>query len=69
MRRIVAPSVSACALMVSGCGFQTIRNAHSNQPHDIALLWRWMLAAATIVFLGAAALLIIAWFCRGSPGL
>jgi cytochrome c oxidase subunit 2 len=69
MRRIVAISVSAGALMVAGCGPQSILNTHSKQTHDIAVLWWWMLAAATIVFLGAVALLAIAWLRRGSPGL
>lgn len=33
------------------------------------LLWWWMLAAAVIVFLGAVALLVLAWFRRGTAGL
>lgn len=41
----------------------------SKQSHDIALLWWWMLGAATIVFLGAVALLAIAYVKRGTRGL
>ncbi len=33
------------------------------------LLWWWMLGAAAIVFLGAIAMLAIAWFRRDTPGL
>ena len=33
------------------------------------LLWWWMLGAATIVFLGALAMLVMAWVKRGVPGL
>lgn len=33
------------------------------------LLWWWMLAAAVTVFLGALAMLVIAWLRRGTPGL
>jgi cytochrome c oxidase subunit 2 len=33
------------------------------------LLWWWMLGAATVVFLGAVAMLTVAWFRRGAPGL
>jgi len=33
------------------------------------LLWWWMLAAAVLVFVGAVALLVVAWFRRGTAGL
>ena len=33
------------------------------------LLWWWMLAAAVVVFVGAVAMLVLAWVRRGSPGL
>jgi cytochrome c oxidase subunit 2 len=41
----------------------------SPQAHVITLLWWWMLGAAVIVFLGAVAMLAIAWFKRGVAGL
>lgn len=60
----------AAALLVAGCGSpQSILTTHSPQAHNIMLLWWWMLAAATIVFAGAIAMLLIAWFRRGKPGL
>jgi cytochrome c oxidase subunit 2 len=57
------------ALVLGGCGQQSILSTHSPQAHNIALLWWWMLAAAVIVFLGAMAMLAIAYFKRGSRGL
>jgi cytochrome c oxidase subunit 2 len=57
------------ALAVTGCGRQSILSTRSKPAHDIALLWWWMLGAATIVFLGAIALLAVGWFRREKPGL
>ncbi len=55
---------------LAGCsGRQSILNTHSKLAHDIALLWWWMLAIAGIVFFGAVALLVMAWFNRSKPGL
>jgi cytochrome c oxidase subunit 2 len=61
--------VLAGAGLTSGCSPQSIVQTHSPQAHNIALLWWWMLAAAVIVFVGAVALLVIAYFRRGTPGL
>ncbi len=55
--------------LIAGCGPQSIVSTHSPQAHDIALLWWWMLAAAVIVFLGAVAMLIVAYLRRGIAGL
>ena len=44
-------------------------STHSPQAHNIALLWWWMLGIATIVFLGALAMLVLGWLRRGKPGL
>ncbi|MGI8712599.1 MAG: cytochrome c oxidase subunit II [Solirubrobacteraceae bacterium] len=57
------------AAALSGCGRQSILSTRSKPAHDIALLWWWMLAVATIVFAGAIALLVLAWVRRGTPGL
>jgi cytochrome c oxidase subunit 2 len=57
------------ALFVAGCGKQSILDTHSPQAHNIMLLWWWMLGAATVVFLGAMAMLVMAWFKRRSAGL
>jgi cytochrome c oxidase subunit 2 len=55
--------------MLSGCGKQSTLSPESPVTHQISLLWWWMLAVATIVFLGAVALLAIAWWRRATPGL
>jgi cytochrome c oxidase subunit 2 len=54
---------------LAGCGKQSIISSRSPQAHNISLLWWWMLGVATIVFLGAVAMLVIAWFKRGVAGL
>jgi cytochrome c oxidase subunit 2 len=56
-------------VLLGGCGKQSILSARSPQAHNIMLLWWWMLGAATIVFVGALAMLVVAWFKRGVPGL
>lgn len=63
------PLAIVCAALVAGCGKQSILSTHSPQAHNIALLWWWMLGAAMLVFLGAMALLVVAWFRRGISGL
>jgi cytochrome c oxidase subunit 2 len=58
------------AALLSGCGSkQSTLEPASRQSHDIALLWWWMLAAGALVFFGAVAMLGVAWFRRGTPGL
>ena len=42
-----------CALLLAGCGKQSILSTRSPQSHNISLLWWWMLGAAAIVFVGA----------------
>jgi cytochrome c oxidase subunit 2 len=56
-------------LLLSGCGRQSILSPRSPETHDIRTLWWWMLAIATIVFVGAVGMLVAAWFTRGSSGL
>jgi cytochrome c oxidase subunit II len=65
----MAPLALVVALGISGCGPESTLAPHSPQAHLIALLWWWMLGAASVVFLGAVGLLTIAWFRRRSPGL
>jgi cytochrome c oxidase subunit II len=60
--------LGAC-LLLAGCGKQSILSPRSPQAHDIRTLWWWMLAVATVVFLGALAMLGLAWVRRGTPGL
>lgn len=56
-------------LAVSGCGKQSILSPRSPQTHDIRTLWWWMLGVAGLVFFGALAMLVLAWFKRDTPGL
>jgi cytochrome c oxidase subunit II len=71
LRRLAGWALAAALLLtlLSGCGKQSIISSRSPQAHNITLLWWWMLAAAVIVFLGAVAMLAIAWFKRGVAGL
>lgn len=57
------------ALLVSGCGKQSLISNESPQAHGITVLWWWMLGVAGIVFLGAIALLAVGYFKRRTPGL
>ena len=72
-RPIARGALAAIAIWTSialaGCGRQSTLSPHSPQTHQIALLWWWMLGVATIVFLGAVAMLGIAWWRRTTPGL
>jgi cytochrome c oxidase subunit II len=69
MRWVLAIASGAVALFATGCGKQSIISTHSPQAHSITLLWWWMLAASVVVFLGALAMLVMAWVRRGTPGL
>jgi cytochrome c oxidase subunit II len=69
-RRLWAGGLLLGALCLGGCGGnQSIVAPRSHQTSLIALLWWWMLGAAGVVFLGAVALLMIAWIKRQTPGL
>jgi cytochrome c oxidase subunit 2 len=57
------------AALVSGCGSQSPLDPKSGPARDIATLWWWMLAIAGVVFLGAVALLALAWISRGQEGI
>jgi cytochrome c oxidase subunit 2 len=71
LRRFAAGALGGAVLLLvlAGCGKQSIISSRSPQAHNITLLWWWMLAAAVIVFLGAVAMLALAWFKRGVAGL
>ncbi len=69
-RRCALGTAAGCLLAgLAGCGKQSIVSPHSPQTHQIALLWWWMLGAATIVFVGSVAMLGMSWHRRDSPGL
>ncbi|MBV8989228.1 MAG: cytochrome c oxidase subunit II [Solirubrobacterales bacterium] len=61
--------LGAFAMLAAGCSKQSILSTRSPQAHNIMLLWWWMFGVATVVFLGAAGMLVLAWFRRDSPGL
>jgi cytochrome c oxidase subunit II len=70
LRRYVAALASTgAALLLAGCGKQSILTTHSPQAHNIMLLWWWMLGTAAIVFFGAVGMLVAAWFGRAKKGL
>ncbi len=69
LRLTTAAGAFGLGASLAGCGKQSIVSTHSPQAHNIALLWWWMLAAAVIVFMGAAGLLVLAYFRRGTAGL
>jgi cytochrome c oxidase subunit II len=71
LRRALAIVAAGCGLLVSGCADngQNALHAKSPQAHDIEVLWWWMLGVASIVFLGACAMLVVGWFRRRTSGL
>jgi cytochrome c oxidase subunit II len=64
---LIALPLVACGL--AGCGKQSTLDPHSDQAGDIATLWWGMLVAASIVFLGAVALLLLGAVRREARGL
>jgi cytochrome c oxidase subunit 2 len=66
---LIGTAAVAAALLMSGCGRQSILSTRSPQAHNIMLLWWWMLGVGAVVFLGAVVMLTMAWFRRGEPGL
>lgn len=56
-------------LLLSGCGKQSTLSPRSPQTYAIRTLWWWMLGAATIVFIGAVAMLGLAFKRRAIEGL
>jgi cytochrome c oxidase subunit 2 len=72
LRRALATAAAAgCVVLASGCANngQNALHAKSPQSHDIEVLWWWMLGVASLVFVGACAMLVAAWFRRRSVGL
>jgi cytochrome c oxidase subunit 2 len=69
LRPVAAGVLVAGALIVSGCGKQSLISSKSPQAHVITLLWWWMLGIAGVVFLGTVMFLAVGYFTRRSPGL
>jgi cytochrome c oxidase subunit II len=69
LRRARLIVVVTSALALAGCGEQSPLDPHSHQAREIATLWWGMLAAASVVFLGAVALLLLGAVRRTRPGL
>ncbi len=59
----------AASLAIGGCARQSPLDPHSKASSDIATLWWAMLAVASLVFLGAVAMLVLGYFRRARPGL
>jgi cytochrome c oxidase subunit 2 len=56
-------------VVLGGCGGeQSALNPRSEPARNITTLWWGMLAVATVVFLGAVALLVLAWLRRTREG-
>jgi cytochrome c oxidase subunit II len=71
-RLTVAPAaVIVLAVVEAGCSTKQQSTLHpeSEPARQIATLWWWMLAVSAVVFLGAVALLGIAWLRRGRAGM
>src|SRR3954470_21438492 len=58
-------------MLAAGCANngQNALHAQSPQSHDIEVLWWWMLGVASLVFLGACAMLAVGWLRRRREGL
>jgi cytochrome c oxidase subunit II len=68
-QRLPCVLVALWAAALSGCGGeQSALEPRSGPARDIATLWWWMLAVATVVFAGAVGLLVIAWLRRRREG-
>ncbi|TML79514.1 MAG: cytochrome c oxidase subunit II [Actinobacteria bacterium] len=66
--RLLVPIV--CSTAFAGCGGgQSPLSPKSKPAHDISTLWWWMLAVASVVFLGAVFMITIAWLRRKREGL
>src|SRR4051794_2045438 len=65
--RAASPEGIREALMVGAS--QSTLAPHSHSAHQIATLWWWMLAIASVVFIGAVVMLIIGWVRRHREGL
>ena len=69
-RRLRLLAAIACSIAIAGCGGRQSTLAPKSRPaHDISTLWWWMLAVASIVFLGAVFMIAIAWLRRKREGL
>jgi cytochrome c oxidase subunit 2 len=71
LRRTLAIVAAGCGVLVSGCGSNGQNALHSESPqsNDIEVLWWWMLGVASLVFLGAVAMLAFGWWRRRTAGL
>jgi cytochrome c oxidase subunit II len=61
--------LAGCFAGAAGCGAQSPLDPKSDQARDIATLWWWLLAVASVIFLGAVVLLLAAWLLRGRGGI
>ena len=69
-RRLRLLAAIAYSIAIVGCGGRQSTLAPKSKPaHDISTLWWWMLAVASVVFLGAVFMITIAWLRRKREGL
>ena len=68
-RRRLAGGALGLSLLFAGCGTQSPLDPHSRASDEIATLWWVMLAVASVVFLGAVAMLVLGYVRRERPGL
>jgi cytochrome c oxidase subunit II len=68
---VLAIVAAGCGVLLAGCANngQNALHAKSPQSHDIEVLWWWMLGVASLVFLGACAMLAVGWWRRRTAGL
>jgi cytochrome c oxidase subunit II len=71
MRRRAAAlvAVGAVAVATIGCGKQSPLDPQSGPARDIATLWWWLFAVASLFFLGTVFLLLVSWLLRKREGI
>jgi len=60
---------TAIAVAAAGCGKQSPLDPQSGPAHDIATLWWWLFAIASLFFLGTVSLLLTSWLLRKREGI
>jgi cytochrome c oxidase subunit 2 len=69
IRIVMLAAFCGGGLVLAGCGGdQSALEPRSAPARDIATLWWWMLAVASLVFAGAVGLLALAWMRRRRVG-
>jgi cytochrome c oxidase subunit II len=71
MRRRVAAlaTIGAVAVVTAGCGKQSPLDPQGGPARDVATLWWWLFAVASLFFLGTVFLLLMSWVLRRREGI